>query len=355
MRDQDEATDYGNSHSVDDLLLKLCTQNVERRGWLLTPHEFDAFGSTFDPDDMPSTPLYYTSHHGLYRMTERLLDDGQNVDAEGGPAGTPLKASCKGGHRDVVRLILDRGAEINRKSARVGSTALHLASAAGKTLLVQLLLDRGASLHIQDELGDTPLVFACRAGDCETMELLLDHGASIEPADNSSNAPLVAAAESGEYSAIELLLDRGANIDQLSGKFLLETALHHCALYGDMDIAVLLLDRGANIDIRDSRGRTSLMIAADWSKLAMVKLLVERGANVFVRDGEGQTALDCTRNPSSRGFGDEQKEKETIAILTEAEEAWRRKHPTESSQQDVTGPGSVVDLATDAMDIDESI
>ena len=428
MRDQDDEIDFGNSRSVDDLLFKLCTLDTERRDWLNTyravnaPHYSTLF--YYVEDSLESTPLYFASFYGLYRMTERLLDHGQDVNAEGGPYGAPLNAGCLGGHRDVARVLLDRGAEINRKSHDYGLTALHLASESGNVSVVRLLLDRGASIHLQDSYGDSPFICACRSGDCETMELLLDHGASIEPADSSHQTPLLAAVrwerysaikllldrgasihlqnEDGDspftyacrsgdceimkllldhgasiepadslclsplmaaviserYSAIKLLLDRGADIDQLSWSAIgLASALRYCARYGKTETAALLLDRGANIDIEDDEGETPLKMAIQSQKIEMVKLLVERGANVFVRDEEGPTPLEYSQKHYNLTLDLEMKEEQEIyegiiAILTKAEEAQRRKHSTESSQQDSTGPGSVSDEATDAMEID---
>ena len=353
MRDQDDETDFGNSRSVDDLLFKLCTQDTERRTWLDTSRaecasHYDAF--PFDLEfPMPSTPLYFSSYYGLYGMTKRLLDHGQDVNVEVGIYGAPLHASCWGGHSDVARLLLDHGAEINRKSHSEGITALHFASERGDASLVRLLLDRGAIIHIQDGYGESPLVLACQSGDLETMELLLDHGASIEPADSSCHAPLVTAIIYQRYPAIKLLLDRGADIDRFSWDCVdLTSALHYCAENGQTETAALLLDRGANIDIENSEGVTPLKMVVQYQMFEMVKLLVDRGASVFVRDKEGLTPLEYFQKYREEGH-------EIIAILTKAEEEQRRKYSTEPNQQDSTGSGSVSDVTTKAEETQESI
>ena len=363
MRDQDDEFDFGNSRSIDDLLFKLCTLGTERRHWLNTfravnASRYDAFYNCYKPG-LPSTPLYFTSSYGLFRMTERLLDHGQNVNAEGGAFGTPLNAGCLGGHTDVARVLLDRGAEINRKAHRYGLTALHLASRSGNVSLVKLLLDRGACIHIQDKNGHSPFIYACQSGDCERMKLLLDHGASIEPADSSCRAPLMTAIESEIYPAgpaIKLLLDRGAEIDQFSQSSVgLASALHYCACHGMTETAALLLDRGGTIEIQNSRGETPLRLAVKYQRSEMVEMLVERGADVFARDNEGLTPFEYALTGTDLRVRDLQAKRGVVAILTKAEEAQRRKQNTESNQQDSTGSGSVSDVTTKAEETQEGI
>ena len=55
-----------------------------------------------------------------------------------------LDRAAANGHKDVVKLLLDRGAEVNAKDG-VGWSALHLAAREGHKDVVLLLLDRGAN------------------------------------------------------------------------------------------------------------------------------------------------------------------------------------------------------------------
>jgi ankyrin repeat protein len=95
---------------------------------------------------------------------------------------------------EVVKLLLDKGPELEAGDAR-GRTALILAAAAGDSEIVKLLLDRGANVKAADRDGQTALLVA--AGECanecylEIMGLLLDKGADVNAKDSLGETALV--------------------------------------------------------------------------------------------------------------------------------------------------------------------
>ena len=60
------------------------------------------------------------------------------------------------------------------------------------------------------------------------------------------------------------------------------SSLLHAAQYGRLEIIKLLLDRGANIHHSDKYGYTSLLVAAQYRKLEVLQLLIREGANVNI-------------------------------------------------------------------------
>jgi len=60
-------------------------------------------------------------------------------------AATPLRAAIEGGHVDVVRLLVSRGANVNRRPGGWGETPLMLAARHGDAEIVEVLLDGGAN------------------------------------------------------------------------------------------------------------------------------------------------------------------------------------------------------------------
>jgi len=81
----------------------------------------------------------------------------------------------------TVKLLLDRGAEVNVKD-RFGNTLLSDAACCGYKDLVALLLAKDADANAVSKDGTTPLMDAVYSDDCpaEVLTLLLDHGADPE-------------------------------------------------------------------------------------------------------------------------------------------------------------------------------
>jgi len=82
-----------------------------------------------------------------------------NAVDRGGSA--PLHSLASAGNTEGLRLLLDRGAEVNLASAQ-GETALHLAAVAGRVEAVRLLIARKADIERANSYGRTPLVLAAR-------------------------------------------------------------------------------------------------------------------------------------------------------------------------------------------------
>ncbi len=89
-------------------------------------------------------PLLHASAEGDKEQVVTLLDEGLDVNARSPfVRTTPLILAAWNNHLDMVRLLLDRGADANAEDL-TGWTALHAAAFAGNTEIMQLLLERGA-------------------------------------------------------------------------------------------------------------------------------------------------------------------------------------------------------------------
>ncbi|PVH73977.1 ankyrin, partial [Cadophora sp. DSE1049] len=87
-----------------------------------------------------------------------LLDEGADIDAPGTTRyGTPLFEAAINGNIEIVRLLIDRGAHINAPGEEYYGTALHGAALNGHEAILELLLDEGADVHIDCGTFGTPL------------------------------------------------------------------------------------------------------------------------------------------------------------------------------------------------------
>ncbi len=100
---------------------------------------------------------------------------------------------------------LDAGLDVNTRTPVLRTHLLALAAAHGHVETVKLLLDRGADINAADATGWTALHGAAYFGSAEIIQLLLDRGARI-PESNWYTPTLLHLAESrGSQSAIDLL------------------------------------------------------------------------------------------------------------------------------------------------------
>ncbi len=144
------------------------------------------------------------------------------------------------GYVDLVRLFLDRGAEVNASSR--GGTPLHCALASRRVEITKLLVARGADVALNNgPCGRAPLHMAVREG--SPMEI------------------------------VKLLLENGADVNALDGNR--ATPLHEACWHRDRAMAAFLIERGAELEVKDIQGRTPLSVARREEEQAIVKLLEE--------------------------------------------------------------------------------
>ena len=134
---------------------------------------------------------------------------------EVGEAGL-ITAACAG---DVAlcTLYLDAGVPIDctRPTDWYSCyTSLHCACDQGHLEIVTLLLDRGAAIDRESRRGETPLFISCRSGRLEIARLLLDRGSTAMDVKTINHyKPLGTSYRNGNSEITRLLLDRGCPVD----------------------------------------------------------------------------------------------------------------------------------------------
>jgi len=93
---------------------------------------------------------------------------------------TPLMQVAKKGDINGVKALLDQGADVNESFH--GETALMLASYYAHTDVVKLLIERGVNVNTMTQMGSSALGYAAMGGHRDVMKILIDNGANVDAA-----------------------------------------------------------------------------------------------------------------------------------------------------------------------------
>ena len=189
-----------------------------------------------------------------------ILKYTRNINFEDNRKETALHKAAGGDHKDILHLLLEKGASIAAINT-YNNTPLHLAARNGHTSIVELLLEKGASIEAMGEDNNTPLHLAAQGGHASTVRLLLEKGASAEAINWFNKTPLHLVSQSDYTSTAELLLDTGVSIEApVRGSS--NTPLHLAAENGYTRMVELLLDNDASVEAKNWYGKTPLHLAA---------------------------------------------------------------------------------------------
>ncbi|KAI9695104.1 MAG: hypothetical protein M1820_008929 [Bogoriella megaspora] len=277
--------------------------------WILTtsPNR-SSFSATLEIDKQGRTALSWAAEEGKTQVVKLLLQYPEvDIDVRDTAWWTPLWWAAAGNHVDVVRILLERGANVCSRNFS-GRQLLCAVARKGSKGLVTLLLKHGA--EIDDQYP--PLLEAARGGNLPIVKLLFragadpdDRGSEMYPPSllviqngheavvklqitprNRTNDPERQQTEArGHQSIIKLLLETGKidiNEKVAGGR----TALHIAAEHGDEALVKLLLDTGkAKVNAKTHTSQTPLHLAAGEGGVGVVKQLLDTGeVNLDIRD-----------------------------------------------------------------------
>lgn len=243
-----------------------------------------------------SLEYFATLRSGDWQRLRDALDDGAAANARDAKGNTPLMLAAVYSDVSCVKLLLERGAEVNVTN-NAGATPLIRATFDYDKL--HLLLHHGADVNSRSALGNSALMLAARpANSHRAVGLLLSHGADAGATNKWGATALMAAAAGGDNASVRMLLKHGADVNAQSVadpvSFILGGArspLMWAAFRGDIAIMKQLIAAGANVNGEGFFG-TPLAQAAWADQTAAARLLIESGANVKqVPHGIDYTAL----------------------------------------------------------------
>jgi ankyrin repeat protein len=274
------------------------------------------------------TALVLAAREGELESARALVNAGADVNQTTEYGWTPLLTAVNNRNYALAKLLIERGADVNLAN-KGGWTPLYLATDnrnieggdypvpkpdLDHLEIIRLLLDRGANpnARIREntltrtiftmqwffEDGATPLIRAAQSSDTVLMNVLLQYSADPAIATANGDTALTAAAGIGwvdgvtyersreeNVEAVRMLLDLGLDPNHANREG--RTALMGAALKGRNPVVQLLVDRGARLDIRDRGSRDTERVGSvaagyTWQALDYAEGLVRVGVQSAV-------------------------------------------------------------------------
>ena len=282
-------------------------------------------GSIHAKDQDGRTPLHWACRGVHYDVIKHLVEKGADVNTLDNNRITPLHSLASRNHRRGIEFLLSNGAEIDTVDFEQ-HTALHFAAMSDRKEAVAVLIEHGAGLELKDDYGRTPLLLCARErGGSETTRILLEGGADVNVKDRSGSTPLELSAWRGKREVVDLLLEAGAEVpltgrkavfhlifaaskgltnlfermDEGGADLMIElsskgTLLHEAAAGGSLDIFKKLAAKGLDVNHNDKYGWTPMHYAAKNGHAELIRWLLENGGNINSRNIMGESAYNIS-------------------------------------------------------------
>jgi ankyrin repeat protein len=206
---------------------------------LLLQHGANPNRQDGNTDSILQEALFSNSYIGFLHLTSRIEQFPQ-VSRQG---------------LETIRLILKAGANPNDRDRGNGTTVLMVAAGHGNEELVKLLLQQGANAKAGNAYGETALHYAAWRGNLTIVQQLLSQKVSVNtPKSAFGRTPLMFAVRRGSLPIVKLLLAHGANVNAASRETLTDphrvqyvyrSVLDHAIAANQPDIVAFLKQRGA--------------------------------------------------------------------------------------------------------------
>lgn len=330
--------DDGNSA----LLVAVATWSIDMARLLLE----NGADPNFGPSDSDMSPFSLAARQNQVELVQLMLEHGADVNSPLSNGDTPINACmCHGVRSQIVETLLIAGANPNQKT-RNGKTPLIEALTMHRVDLVRLLLDHGANpnlagpkhplwpatylpeaLKLLIERGAKPkmasgnMELAASINSIESVQILLDAGVSPNLKKDGVYTPLCSAIRDDKDHIVALLLGSGADPNLPASEYpawkcITHNRLHYlpsllaagadlCSPPGIAELAVAhnnkdalmyVLLNGVDANAANEEGRTALTTAIRDNRVQLLDMLLAHGARVTAR-GEDWPLCMALKNP----------------------------------------------------------
>ena len=195
-------------------------------------------------------------------LVEQLIQNGADVDELDANQDAPLVIAAYKGYNEIVKLLLEAGADVRAVDPGMKATALHAAAYAGRTEAAKLLIEYNIDINKQGPYnGYTALHDAIWQDNVDIVKLLLEAKAKPEFEIHHAENPLHVAVNNDDLIITQLLLDAGMRANTIN--LALNMAISSC----------IFLIEDANYKMGDTDDNRDLT-----ARLPIMHVLLQHGA-----------------------------------------------------------------------------
>ncbi|KAI0903784.1 ankyrin repeat-containing domain protein [Ustulina deusta] len=243
--------------------------------------------------DLCPQTLYWASSLGHMALVKLLVEKGAEINKAEGYYGSAFGASVFHGHLSIVDFFLQRGANLSLHVPSVGGV-LQIAVLGGHYEVIKyLIIERGVDINPPSEERKTPLIEAILKQRHDIVNLLLSQGADVGPISPSTDIPLYHAASVGDSSLVAKLLEAGANVNNADDDFR-RTPLSGAVQSGSIALVRALIQKGADVNKPRNILTCPFIEAVEIGHVEMVQALLEAGANYHTSYHISRRALEIS-------------------------------------------------------------
>ena len=241
--------------------------------------------------------IHFYARQGNLSEVASLLASGINIDAKEGYTGkTPLLCAALSPEAGVemLKLLLENGANINAVDSEGHRTVLSSALRSGSVEKVKFLMAQGCDIHYQHPHGYDAAIDAMysapplcdgqiQTGQRDTLipflNFLIEQGVALNGVSDYGESAVKIASRQGRFDALKLLLSAGAD-----GEALWWDELLYAIPFGSIDEIEELIATGSDLFVRDHHSRTPWLLSLHVGDMEKAKLILASGA---LPDDEG--------------------------------------------------------------------
>ena len=134
------------------------------------------------------TSLHWACMRAHWDVVKYLIEKGADLNFVGGDGGIQINWAVHHDNVDIIKLMVEKGAKLNHRN-QWGMTELHTAIWRGNIHVVKYLLDQGSDPNIKTNEGWTAMHYAYRSGHDNIIAMLKKRGISMTEKDNMGRTP----------------------------------------------------------------------------------------------------------------------------------------------------------------------